>query len=143
MDRASSTTSAHPPSPRLFFAKWEGNASSLRAHFRALGSKIVDLFRESVSLLPVCIILELWLFTARDSGPDARTLSGFIEFRDLDTAKEALARFNGPGLSLAYSRPRDDQKAKSGSKRKGSDWRDPVFGLVKERFERDDTKKRY
>jgi hypothetical protein len=44
LDRAQSRESGHPPSPRLHFAGWEGDSSSLRAHFRALGSKIVDFY---------------------------------------------------------------------------------------------------
>lgn len=42
MDRASPPGNAYPPSSRLYFTKWEGDASSLRSHFRALRSKIVD-----------------------------------------------------------------------------------------------------
>lgn len=116
MDRASPTASAHPPSTRLYYSGWEGNLASLRAHFRALGSKIVDIFPHRLDL-------------------DARTISGFIEFRDLDTAKEAIARFNSPGLSLKYSRPRDRQNARSGLRQRGTERRGSQFGFVKKRFE--------
>ena len=43
LDRSTPAEKAYPPSPRLYFTKWEGNASSLRSYFRALRSKIVDI----------------------------------------------------------------------------------------------------
>ena len=42
LDRSTVAETAYPPSPRLYFTGWEGNASSLQNHFGALRSKIVD-----------------------------------------------------------------------------------------------------
>ena len=44
LDRSKPAETAYPPSPRLYFTGWEGDVSSLQTHFRALSSKIVDLF---------------------------------------------------------------------------------------------------
>jgi len=82
-----------PPSPRLYFTGWEGGESSLRSHFRALSSQIVDII-----FLP-----------RRD--PNSPGLSGFVIFRDTANAKEALARFKGPELELAFSRPENRSRS--------------------------------
>jgi len=42
MDRSSPAETAYPPSQNLYFTGWEGDVSSLKTHFRALRSKIVD-----------------------------------------------------------------------------------------------------
>jgi len=44
LDRSTVAETAYPPSPRLYFTGWEGDKSSLYTHFRALRSKIVDVY---------------------------------------------------------------------------------------------------
>jgi hypothetical protein len=41
----------------------------------------------------------------KSPDPNILTGSGFVEFRDLETATEALARVKTPELALAYTRP--------------------------------------
>jgi len=55
LDRASPPETTHPPSPRLYFTEWEGSASSLRTHFRALHSKIVDIYFCKPDSAPACL----------------------------------------------------------------------------------------
>jgi len=54
LDRSSPAETAYSPSPRLYFTKWEGDASSLRSHFRALRSKIVDIYFGKFNFIPAC-----------------------------------------------------------------------------------------
>jgi len=130
LDRSSPPATAYPPSSRLNFAKWEANASSLRSHFRALCSKIVDIYFRKFISTPTCTSDgSLRPFAVKGSNPDALTGSGFIEFRDLETAAEALTGFEALGLSLAYARPRD--RSRSGRALRGDAVTGSGFGLKK------------
>ncbi|KAF9645184.1 RNA-binding domain-containing protein [Thelephora ganbajun] len=115
LDRSSPAEMAYPPSPRVYFTNWEGNASSLRSHFRALRSKIVD----------ICFF--------KSPDPDTLTGSGFVEFRDLETATEALTRFNTPELALAYARSRDRSKPRSATRWEDKKTTGSSFGLKNRR----------
>lgn len=129
IDRSTPPEAAFPPSPRLYFTGWEGDAPSLRAHFRALRSKIVDFYIcKSISLSPVHPVVDNHPPTVRDSDPNGTTASGFVEFCDLETAKEVLARFNTPDLVLAYSRHRPRPRPAT---RELKTWAGPSFGLKK------------
>jgi len=110
MDRSSPPKTAYPPSPRLYFTKWEGDASSLRSHFRALRSKVVD------------------VYIFNNSDPNVLTQSGFIEFRDVEAANEALVRFNTPELALAYASSRGRSRSRPTSR---EDEKPTKFGLRK------------
>ena len=54
----------YSPSPWLYFTNWEGDESSLRSHFGALRSKILDIYCCKSISIPSCLI---WLSTIAHS----------------------------------------------------------------------------
>lgn len=104
----SSPPSAHPPSSTLYFEKWEGDLSSLQSHFHALHDQIVRIHicKSTSSLAWVSSGQCQQSPTVNPSTPHPADSAGFIEFCDVKTATEALARFNAPGLFLTYARTR-------------------------------------
>jgi hypothetical protein len=105
LDRASPPAKAYPPSLQLHFTGWEGDESSLRSHFRALGSKIVNVLLCRSTSVAVRPSSGLQTYTVESHDPNVTTRSGFVKFCDMGTAAEALARFDSPELVLNYARP--------------------------------------
>lgn len=52
----------------------------------------------------------------KNPDPNAPTRPGFIKFRDVETATEALTGFNTPELNLSYARPRNRYRASQNSR---------------------------
>lgn len=71
--------------------------------------------------------------TVENHDPNVVTRTGFVEFCDLETAAEALARFNSPELLLAYSRPRDPSEQGLTTKVRSRKFEGSKYGLKKRR----------
>jgi RNA recognition motif-containing protein len=123
VDRASPPTGVNPPSSRLYFNGFVGDIEELREALGEFGEQAIDLFlRESFSL-------DYTPFTYASLVKDpsgVQTGAGFLEFRTIQLATEAIKALNGTALTprsnfeITYARARKERPSRDGGERRGS-----------------------